>query len=189
MGLATPTEDDVWQVRPDFETVLRSMQRANDRQKALATHSAMLSDPRLPLQVTDLRSIRELDGRVIANGEEDMTGRPYMLLEGTDAKVHFIYHTGETEAARASGKMRPNSFVQLGRRGNRLTVSDLGNPHDLLTDHQHFARTAQKMIKRGVLPPEPGAGGWLGQYQQKLWQAATGNEPTMPKKRTHSRSR
>ncbi len=64
MGLATPAKDDAWHVRPDFETVLRSMQRANDRQKALATHSAMLSDPRLPLQITELRTIRELEGRV-----------------------------------------------------------------------------------------------------------------------------
>ncbi len=118
-----------------------------------------------------------------------MTGRAYMLLEGTDAKVHFIYHTADTEAARASGKMRPNSFVQLGQRARRLTVSDLGTAHDLLTDDQYFARAVQNMIKRGELRSEPGASGWLGQYQLKLWRAATDNEHTIPQRKTQSRSR
>jgi type IV secretory pathway VirD2 relaxase len=189
MGLAAPAGGDAWHVRPDFEPVLRTMQRANDRQKAVAAHSAMLSDPRLPLQVTDLRYVRELEGRLIAHGEEETTGRAYMLVEGTDAKVHFIYHTAETEAARASGKMRPNSFVQLGHRAGRLAVSDLGNADDLLTDDQHLARKTQKMIKRGILPRETGASGWLGRYQLKLLQAAARNEHTMPQKRTQSRSR
>ena len=48
MGLAASAGPDVWQVRRDFETVLRAMQRANDRQKTMAAHGALVSDERLP---------------------------------------------------------------------------------------------------------------------------------------------
>jgi len=32
---------------------------------------------------------------VVGHGEEENAGRPYMLVEGTDHHVHFIYHTSE----------------------------------------------------------------------------------------------
>lgn len=174
MGLAAPAGAGVWQVRSDFETVLRSMQRAGDRQKALAAHAETLSDARLPLQVTDLRTVRELDGRVIAHGEEETTGRSYMLLEGTDAKVHFIYDAAETEAARAIGQMRPNAFVQLRRKavGSPLSVLDLGDAERILKNERHLTSTVQKMVRRGILPTDIELGGWLGRYQAKLLSTA-----------------
>jgi type IV secretory pathway VirD2 relaxase len=174
MGLAAPTGAGAWQVRSDLETVLRSMQRAGDRQKALAAHAETLSDARLPLQATDLRTVRELYGRVIAHGEEEATGRSYMLLEGTDAKVHFIYHAAETEASRASGYMRPNAFVELRGKtvGGPVSVLDLGDAERILKNERHFTSTVQKMVKRGMLPTDIELGGWLGRYQATLLRTA-----------------
>jgi hypothetical protein len=60
------------------------MQKTADRQKALAAHRALISDPRLPFQVTDFRRVDHVTGRVLGHGEEDSTGRTYMLLEGDD---------------------------------------------------------------------------------------------------------
>ena len=95
MGLAEQVGVREWRVRRDFETVLKAMQRTTDRQKMLASHGALSSDERLPLVVLDMRQLKALEGRVLAHGEEEVgkrAGRHYLLLEGTDAKVHLIYY-------------------------------------------------------------------------------------------------
>ena len=55
MGLAERTGDGSWSLRHDTEQVLRSMQRAKDRQKTLSVHGALLSDERLPIEAIDWR--------------------------------------------------------------------------------------------------------------------------------------
>jgi type IV secretory pathway VirD2 relaxase len=44
MGLAQRVDASKWTVRPDFQSVLRSMKKATDRQKMLAAHASLLSD-------------------------------------------------------------------------------------------------------------------------------------------------
>src|SRR5262249_40227745 len=116
MGLAEPVRPGQWRIRSDFETVLRAMQRTADRQRALASRSALLSDTRLPSRVTDPHSIDTLAGRVLGHSEDESNGRPYMILEGTDHSIHFIYHWPEIEVMRREAKLQPNSFVQLQRQ-------------------------------------------------------------------------
>jgi len=113
MGLAEAAEADQWLVRQDFETALRAMQRLGDRLKMLAAHGVPVSDPRLPLVMFDLRRYTTLEGRILMHGEEEGTGRSYMMLEGSDAKVHCIYHTPQMEEMRGRGGLRPNGFVRL----------------------------------------------------------------------------
>ena len=38
-----------------------------------------------------------------------------LMLEGTDARIHFVHYTPEMEAARSQGQLRTNSFVKLQR--------------------------------------------------------------------------
>src|SRR5882762_2514210 len=92
MGLAHFVRPHQWSVQSDFENVLRTLQQSGDRQKMLAAHGALLSDQRLPLQVTNLRQLQRVEGRVLLHTEDEQTGKRYMLVEGTDAKVHLIYH-------------------------------------------------------------------------------------------------
>jgi len=95
MGLAEAAGSNQWLVRQDFETALRAMQRLGDRQKVLAAHGVPVSDTRLPLVMFDLRRCTTLEGRIPVHGEDEGAGRTFMMLEGTDAKVHCIYHTSE----------------------------------------------------------------------------------------------
>jgi len=68
----------------------------------------MLSDSRLPISLTDAKQLTEpLEGRVLGHVEDERTGRAYMILEGTDQKVHFIWHTTEIESARRQRKLGP----------------------------------------------------------------------------------
>jgi hypothetical protein len=60
----------------------------------------------------DLRRCANLEGRILVHGEDEGTGRTFMMPEGTDAKVHCIYHTAEMSEARGRGGLRPNGFVR-----------------------------------------------------------------------------
>jgi type IV secretory pathway VirD2 relaxase len=180
MGLAEPLAPDEWRVRRDFQTVLRAMQRANDRQKMLASKGSLLSDERLQIVVTNPRQLRELQGRVVIHGEEEQGSRHYMLLEGTDARVHLLYYTPEMEDARSQGKLRVNNFVRLQRQfvnGQPLLgIDDWGDANAVLKNKAFLSDAAQRLIKRGVIPTEEGWGGWLGAYQRAIHQAAMSRE-------------
>jgi Protein of unknown function (DUF3363) len=173
MGLAESAGFGVWHLRRDFEDVLRAMQRTTDRQKTLAAHGALLSDERLRLEVTRLSDVKELEGRVLGHGQEDSTGRGYVLIEGTDGKVHFIYQDDSIDAARHRGLMRVNSFVKLrnssAKARTKLIVEDLGDAEKVLDDNIYMHGRAQRVIKSGAITDEdPGWGGWLGRYNARL---------------------
>ncbi|MGJ5814869.1 DUF3363 domain-containing protein [Paludibaculum fermentans] len=171
MGLAEPTGPQEWLVRRDFETVLKAMQRTSDRQKMLASHGALLSDERLPLVVMDMRKLKSAEGRVLGHGEEEAghgAGRHYLLLEGTDAKVHLIYYTPEMEESRSRGGLRANSFVRLQKQfvNGRplLEIEDLGDAERVLRNQQHIADRAKSLRNQGAFPLAEAWGGWLGRY-------------------------
>jgi type IV secretory pathway VirD2 relaxase len=179
MGLAEPIGSDAWRVRRDFQTVLRAIQRANDRQKMISGKGSLLSDERLQLVVTNVRRVRDLQGRVLIHGEEEHgsgASRHYLLLEGTDDRIHLLYYTPEMEEARSRGKLRVNNFVRLRRQfvdgQPLLEVDDRGDANAALKNKAFLSDAAQRLIKRGIIPTEEGWGGWLGAYQRAVRQAA-----------------
>jgi type IV secretory pathway VirD2 relaxase len=172
MGLAHFVGPHQWSVQADFEKVLRTLQQSGDRQKMLAAHGALLSDKRLPLQVANLRELQRVEGRVLLHTEDEQTGKRYMLVEGTDAKVHLIYHTSAIEQARSEGKLAVGSFIRIEKRfANKqptLHMDDLGDAKSLLLKSAHFRKEADLLLRQGVHEIQPVWGGWLGEYQAKL---------------------
>lgn len=172
IGLARSLAPQQWRVQSDFETVLRTLQRSTDRQKMLAAHGAQLSDPRLPVEITDVRKLKIVEGRVLLHAEDEGSGRRYLLLEGIDAKVHLIYHTDSIEEARRAGKLAVNDFVRLEKRFAdrvpRIEVSDYGDANALLQNPVFFKKQAQLSGRRGVVGDRDVWGGWLGQYYARL---------------------
>ena len=202
MGLAESSELNEWRVRRDFEAVLRSMQRAGDWQKTLAAHGALMSDPRLPIETMDDRDWKTLEGRVLVHGEDDYgqdAGRSYLMLEGTDGRVHHVSYTPELEEARNRGQLRASSFVRLRKYivGGVCSVEaeDLGDAEGILKKKQYLRRVARRMVKQGISLQEDGWGGWLGRYQAALRRSAEelaneGNRDlVITRERTSSRSR
>jgi hypothetical protein len=146
------------------------MRRASDRQKTLAARGAVLSDERLPLQVTTISALTELEGRVLGHGKEETSGRPYVLIEGTDAKERYIYYDETIHAARHHRLMAANSFVRFERRLDKhgrteLSVQDPGDAEKLLTNKQCLRKRAQRLT---VVTQETSWGGWLGRYRAAL---------------------
>jgi type IV secretory pathway VirD2 relaxase len=172
MGLARSIASQQWTVQSDLETVLRTLQRSTDRQKMLAAHGAQLSDPRLPVEITDVRKLKIVEGRVLLHAGDEGSGRRYLLLEGIDAKVHLIYHTDSIEEARRAGKLAVNNFVRMEKRFAervpRIEVSDYGDANALLENHVFFKKQAELAFRRGIMSGENSWGGWLGQYYARL---------------------
>src|SRR5437588_10619396 len=171
MGLAQFVGPYQWSVQADFEKVLRTPQQTGDRQKMLAAHGALLSDKRLPLQVTTLRQLQSVAGRVLLHTEDEQTGKR-MLVEGTDAKVHLIYHTSAIEEARKNGKLAVDRFIRIEKRFEHkkptLCVDDLGDANALLENSSHFHKEAEFLLRRGIRDVQSEWRGWLGQYQTRM---------------------
>ena len=51
----------------------------------------------------EMRDLTSVDGRILAHGEDETSGRTYLLLESTDAHVYYIYRTPEMEEVRSRG--------------------------------------------------------------------------------------
>jgi hypothetical protein len=121
-----------------------------------------------------------LEGRILVHGEEESSGRSYLMLEGTDGRVHYVYYAPEMEAARNRGSLRTNSFIRL-RKLNiegrpAMEIDDMGDSEAILRNKRHLHETAQRLIRRGLIPKEEGWNGWLGRYQKAI-QAAAANLP------------
>jgi hypothetical protein len=189
MGLAESTGGTSWLVRRDSEQVLRAMQRTADRQKTLALHGAVLSDNRLPMTTLDVRDLTAIDGRVLVHGEEEASGRSYLMLEATDGQVYHIYRTPEMEELRSQRGLQTNSFVRLRKFGTVVEIRDMGDSEAILRNKTHLRETTREMTRRGVLPKDDGWNGWLGRYQKALVDASFELEQQHAKERERRRSR
>jgi len=197
MGLAEAAGLGQWLVRQDFETALRAMQRLGDRQKILAAHGVPVSDTRLPLVMFDLRNCTTLEGRILAHAEDEGTGRSFMMLEGTDAKVHCIYHTPQMAEARGRGRLRVNRFVRLHKLFENgrpvLEMHELGQSKRIMSDRHHLEETLgrSRETEMALALGEDDRGAGLAHKQSAVRNAAVEFEEvrTQNRERHHSRDR
>ena len=74
------------------------------------------------------------------------------------------------EAARKLGGLRTNSFVRLRKLftdGHPVVeIDDMGDSEAILRNKGHLRETAQRLIRRGIIPQDYGWNGWLGRYQK-----------------------
>jgi hypothetical protein len=152
------------------------MQRTADRQKTLSAHGVAISDNRLPIEVLDMERVTGVEGRILVHGQDEHSGRNYLMLEGTDAKVHYVHYTPEMELLRADGGLRTNSFLRLRKlvaNGKPvLSVQDFGDSEQVRKNRALLGENARSLLRRGIRPTENGWGGWLGRYQAALAGAA-----------------
>jgi hypothetical protein len=138
----------------------------------LAAHGALLSDPRLPFEITNIRNLEVVEGRVLLHAEDEVNGRRYLLLEGTDAKVHLIYHNQEIDETRRAGKLAVDSFVRLEKRfADRIPhieITDYGDADALLANRGLINKQARTLLRQGIALDQGLWGGWLGQYHKAI---------------------
>jgi hypothetical protein len=170
MGLARSVGHREWAVRGDFERLLRAMQSSGDRQRVLAKHGAFLSDARLPIEFVSLERLTRLEGRVVAHGQDESTDRVYLMLEGTDGKVHLLYQTEEMRKARHEGKGMINAFVRIEKRfcGGvpYVCMDDLGDAYKLVESAEFHSMSAPTQYPANDVAAT--CGGWLGKYREAI---------------------
>jgi type IV secretory pathway VirD2 relaxase len=197
MGLAQRDENGTWQVRNDFPQVLRTMQKIADRQRSLHAHRALLSDERLPLQYTDFKQLRSIEGRVLGHGQDEATAKTYLLLEGVEGKVHYLYHDSAIMAARQQKQMSPGSFVRIrktfeqsGQRMQpRITVTDYGDAEKVLTNKQYLDDAVRRRARASTAHPSTVYGGWLGRHEAAIAAHARQHTPKTKTPTTTGRNR
>ena len=164
-GLVKDHGPHQWIVPADLSWTLQQMALAADRQRMLARSGVAISDDKMPQSRTVLNEQSgTLRGRVLANVEEEETGKMHLILEGTDGIVHFIRHEAAITSRRSKGDLKPNHFVVFEPANADVRVSDLGDA-DLYLISPHF--------RRAPLPAEAASAshpwrGWLGLYHQQL---------------------
>ena len=201
MGLAQRPGPNVWHVRQDFDNVLRAMQRSADRQKTLAAHGVLKSDERLPMAVLNLRRLTTLEGRILVHGEEETVVRPDAVTSCWKERTGGSTTSPTRRKWKrhgATGGLRTNSFIRL-RKLNiegrpAMEIDDMGDSEAILRNKRYLGETAQRLIRRAVVPQEDGWNGWLGRYQKALCETAMTpdphhhtNEPKRDKSRDHGR--
>jgi type IV secretory pathway VirD2 relaxase len=133
MGLAERIGERSWILHPDMETALREFQRANDVLKTRARHQGLISDPTAPLVRTELRAGLVLTGKVSGTGlADEAADRRYVLLEGTDRKVHYVERPPGDGPSLRPGRIVTLLFFEKEARGRpRLEIKDHGKLDDL----------------------------------------------------------
>jgi hypothetical protein len=172
MGLAENAGKGAWRLRPEIEQVLRTMQRSADWQKILGAHGELMSDKRLQVAVADWRQLETVEGRVLVHGEEENSGKLYLMLEATVGRVFYISYTPEMEQARNNGGLKTNSFVRFSKRfesgRRRIEIEDYGAAEAVLTNRQLLQEKAQESRLQGTEPNDDGWAGWPGRYQKAV---------------------
>jgi hypothetical protein len=114
------------------------------------------SDSGLRSMATSRHSSRSL----ARSGEEEASGRSYLMLEGMDGQVYHIYRTPEMEEVRSRGRLQTNSFIRLRKLstvpGPVVEIRDMGDSEAILRNKAHLRETAREMIQRGVFPQDDG---------------------------------
>lgn len=133
MGLATKVEEGArrqWVVKDFAHTALFERSRANDRTKKVLAGEVFVSDSRIGLVAYDLTAEPQgqlagregapgcrdwAAGRVLGEGLDQDSQKPFVLLEGLDGKVHFVALAEPLERGTdtARQRLKPGSTVWL----------------------------------------------------------------------------
>jgi hypothetical protein len=151
------------------------MKKMADRQNTLAAGGVLPSDRRLPIEPLDHRAMDHVEGRILVHGEEE-SGRTYMMVESTDAKIYVINHTRQMQGMRNAGGLKVDTFVRLhmvaaGRP--RVAVEELGTSESILENRGYLRQTVQQLLRKGITPVEDGWNGWPGKYQRAVNRTAS----------------
>jgi len=172
LQLAESKDDGSWQIKPEAEQVLRAMQRTKDRQKTLLADGQTVSDIRLPIEVLNWREAPVVEGQVLVHGQDEQSGKSYLMLESITAKVYYIPYTREMEEARSLGGLNTNSYLRLRRLFDSgipgTLIEELGTADSVLKNRALLREKIRHLRLSGTVPSGDSWGGWLGKFQNAI---------------------
>jgi len=166
MGMAQRS-DNAWTLDFNFIKNLTALQTAGDKQKMMHRHMAPASSTDQPITALKWTEVTELDARVLGHGEEEDTGRRFMIVESTDGTIIQLPHRKNTDELRASHILDRNNLVTFTRDSyNRLQILDHGNANAAL-------KKPDILRKIHITPTTSPRPGWLGQLDIAVASAHT----------------
>ncbi len=113
LGLVEKIDKKSWKLGDHLESTLREMQLSHDIIKSRARHHIQTLTHEMPVP-TQIQERQPLTGKVVGMGlEEELRDRRYLLLEGTDGKVHYIQATNSIVKARDHFELANGNIITL----------------------------------------------------------------------------
>ncbi|BDB13375.1 DUF3363 domain-containing protein [Acidithiobacillus ferrooxidans] len=113
LGVAEKVGAMTWALDQGWDKALKDLQVLQRRTAMVAQGRALMTDPRCPPVVTKIQPGDHLVGRVLGTGLDEQYDRSYILIEGTDSRVHIVYQNAAMEKQRADQKLQPRSLVSV----------------------------------------------------------------------------
>lgn len=113
LGVAEKVGGMTWALDAGWDKALKDLQVLQRRTAMVAQGRALMTDPRCPPVVTKIQPGQVLVGRVLGTGSDEQYDRSYILIEGTDSRVHIVYQNATIEKQRAEQKLQPRSLVVI----------------------------------------------------------------------------
>jgi hypothetical protein len=119
-------------------------------------------------------NITQIEGRVLVTGQDETSGRNYVLLESICGEVVQIPQVREFVELRQHGGLKAGSYLRLTAGQDpagklRFDAVDLGDAMALLSDQAFLSENAARLAKE---MPE-GWGGWLGNLRDAALRITT----------------
>lgn len=178
LGVAEKVGGMTWALDQGWDKALKDLQVLQRRTAMVAQGRALMTDPRCPPVVTKIQPGGHLVGRVLGTGLDEQYERSYILIEGTDSRVHIVYQNAAIEKQRAEQKLQPRALVAVsgrsfekdGKTVNFQKVTDYG----LSIPDQHFKSVKipepalDDALDAGAHPADGAATGFQAVWHQQL---------------------
>lgn len=113
LGVAEKVGGMTWALDPGWDKALKDLQVLQQRTAMVGQGRALMTDPRCPPVVTKIKPGDHLVGRVLGTGMDEQYDRSFILIEGTDSRVHIVYQNAAVEKQRAEQKLQPRALVSI----------------------------------------------------------------------------
>jgi hypothetical protein len=150
---------------PNLQASLQENGILSTQLKILDRHRPMLTDQNQTLQRTELKeSGQRLTGIVLGGGIDPETDKPYLLLEATDGKAHFLLQSPKIEAGRLQDQLKDRTVItievkQFTRYENQQPkiityqhITEYGSKKDAMNNHALLDKEILTGLSRQQLP-------------------------------------
>jgi type IV secretory pathway VirD2 relaxase len=178
LGVAEKVGAMTWALDPGWDKALKDLQVLQRRTAMVTQGRALMTDPRCPPVVTKIKPGDNLVGRVLGTGLDEQYDRSYILVEGTDSRVHIVYQDSAIEKQRADQKLQPRSLIAISgksfEKDGKTVAFQKVTDYGLAIPDQHFGATKipeqalDDALDAGQKPSESAATGFQAVWHRQL---------------------
>ena len=178
LGVAEKVGGMTWALDQGWDKALKDLQVLQRRTAMVAQGRALMTDPRCLPVVSKIKPGDHLVGRVLGTGLDEQYDRSYLLIEGTDSRVHIVYQNAAIEKQRAEQKLQPRSLVAITgksfEKDGKTIAFQKVTEYDLSVPDQHFKsvkipeQALDDALDAGMQPSPNAATGFQAVWHRQL---------------------